>query len=192
MILEAAESETNMSDIFETVPEATSSPAGGPMPDTIDGLRAEVERLRSENARLEKETLRQIAEVRNIQQRLQREKSEALRYASADIVGELLVVIDDLDRSLEAVRTGADASALAEGVRIVNDHFMKILRSRGVESIASVGEAFDPTHHEALMQQPNREIPAGHVAQEVQKGYRMHDRILRPARVIVSSGAPSA
>ncbi|MBL8879066.1 MAG: nucleotide exchange factor GrpE [Phycisphaerales bacterium] len=180
-----------MSDIFESSPDAATTEAAAAMPDSVEGLRAEVGRLRTENARLEKETLRQIAEVRNIQQRLQREKSEALRYAAAEIVQELLVVIDDLDRSLEAVGNGADAAALAEGVRIVNDHFMKILKSRGVEAVPAAGQTFDPAMHEALMQQPSAEAPAGQVIQEVQKGYRMHDRVLRPARVIVSSGAPS-
>lgn len=179
-----------MSDILEPAENTTTADTGGAMPEGIDALKAEIERLRSENARLEKETLRQIAEVRNIQQRLQREKSEALRYASADIVQELLVVIDDLDRSLEAVRSGADAAALAEGVRIVNDHFMRVLKSRGVEAIPSAGQEFDPGLHEALMQQPSADVPAGHVIQEMQKGYRLHERVLRPARVIVSSGTP--
>lgn len=178
---ETMQPDTNVSE------NACSSDA---LPDTPDGLRAEVLRLREEVARQEQETLRQIAEVRNIQQRLQREKSEALRFASAEIVRDLLVVMDDLDRSLGAVKSGADAAALAEGVRIVNDHFMKVLKARGVESIPAVGQPFDPSLHEALMQQPSAEVPAGNVIQEVQKGYRMHERVLRPTRVIVSSGAP--
>ena len=189
---DAMEREVAMNETQENAPQtataADASAAAEGLPDSPEGLRAEVLRLRDENLRLEKETLRQIAEVRNIHQRLQREKAEALRYASADIVRELLVVIDDLDRSLEAVKTGADATTLAEGVRIVNDHFMKVLKARGVEAIPAEGQPFDPSLHEALMQQPSADVPAGSVIQEVQKGYRMYDRVLRPARVIVSCG----
>lgn len=148
--------------------------------------------LQREVQLLKEKELRMIAEGRNLSQRLQREKEESLRFAEADFARELLVVIDDLNRTQESASKGADAGALADGVRIVNEHFMKLLRSRKVEPIAALGEPFDPQFHEALLQQPSDTVPAGSVVAEVARGYKMHDRVLRPARVVVSTGPAKA
>lgn len=151
----------------------------------LEALRAEVEQLRDRNLRL-------IAEARNLQQRALRDKEEALRYAEADFARELLVVIDDLERTLASAGDDPNAApaALVEGVRIVYDHFLKVLRSRGIEPIEAVGRPFDPHLHEALAQRP-ADPEAGTVVQEAARGYRMRERVLRPARVIVSSGPGS-
>lgn len=133
--------------------------------------------------------LRLVAEMRNVQQRAQRERSEALRYAQADFARELLPAIDDLERALEALAKADGAATLTEGVRIARDHFLKILQAHGVQRIEAVGQPFDPDAHEAMLQQPSDEHAAGIVAQELAVGYRMHDRVLRTAKVIVSSGA---
>lgn len=160
---------------------AASETAAADTADELALLKREVQELRDKNLRL-------IADQRNLQQRLTRDKEQALRYAESDFAKELLVVIDDLDRTQESVRSGADAKALADGVRIIQEHFEKVLRSRGVERIAAEGQPFDPALHEALLQQPSADVPAGTVLKELAPGYRMHDRVLRPARVIVSSG----
>jgi molecular chaperone GrpE len=160
----------------------SAAPDAGEASDELGLLRREIQELRDKNLRL-------VADQRNLQQRLTRDKEEALRYAESDFAKELLVVIDDLDRTQESVRSGADAKVLADGVRIIQEHFEKVLRSRGVERITAEGRPFDPGLHEALMQQPSADVPAGTVLKELAPGYRMHDRVLRPARVIVSSGA---
>lgn len=152
---------------------------------TVDEVQREVEALRDKNLRL-------LADMRNMQQRAQREREEALKYAEADFARELLVVLDDLDRAMQAPLQSDEAAKLREGVRIAQEHFVKVLRARGIEPLNTVGAAFDPGLHEALLQQPSDTVPAGTVIQEVARGYRMHSRVIRPARVIVSSGPPSA
>lgn len=150
--------------------------------DPLDACRRECESLRNENLRI-------IAESRNQQQRATREKQEALKFAEWELARDLLVVVDDLERTREAAGTAQDVQIVADGVRIVFDHLLKILRERQIEPIAvAVGAAFDPTWHEALMKQPSDRVPDGHVLKEVGRGFKMRDRTLRPAKVIISSG----
>ena len=139
-------------------------------------------------ARLQDEKLRMQAELQNVVRRAQREKQEALKYAEAEFAKELLVILDDLERTQESAKTADNVQAVADGVRIVYEHFLKVLRGRGIEPLEAAGQSFNPDRHEALMQQPSEEHPAGTVMQELQSGYQMHDRVLRPVRVIVSSG----
>ena len=139
-------------------------------------------------ARLEDEKLRLQAEMQNVVRRAQREKAEALKYAEADFAKELLVILDDFERTQESAKTAENVQAVADGVRIVYEHFLKVLRGRGVETVEAAGKPFNPDRHEAMLQQPSAEHPAGTVMQELQRGYAMHERVLRPARVIVSSG----
>ena len=145
----------------------------------------EIERLKEENLRL-------LAELRNVTQRAQREKSEALKYAETALAKELLPVLDDLERTLASAADTEDAEQIIEGVRIVHEHFLKVLRHRHIQPIDTVGKPFDPDRHEALMQQPSDEHPPNTVIQEVQRGYTMHDRVIRPAKVIVSAAPAEA
>ena len=153
--------------------------------DPLEALRRECDRLRDEK-------LRALADLRNFQERALREKTEAIRYAEAGLGRDLLVILDDLERTLESARNGSDAKAVCEGVRIVYENFLKVLRDRHIEAIEAQNQPFDPTFHEALMQQPNDEVPAGTVIQQVARGFKMHGRVLRPSRVIVSSGPVAA
>ena len=148
-------------------------------------LEQQIETLRDENLRL-------TAELRNVAQRALREKQEALKYAEADFAKELLIVLDDLERMLESVKTAEDVQPVAEGVRIVYDHFLKVLRGRGIEAIEAKEKPFDPHLHEAMMQQPSAEHPSGIVLQEFLRGYQMHGRVIRPTKVVVSSSPPTA
>jgi molecular chaperone GrpE len=157
-------------------PAETVGPA-----DELELLRNEVEELREKNLRL-------LADSRNLQQRSQRDKAEALKYAEADFARELLVVIDDLERTLDSAKAAEDVEAVADGVRIIYEHFLKVLRGRGIEAIEAEGRPFDPSFHEALMQRPSDEYPAGTVMQELARGYKMHDRVIRASRVVVSGG----
>jgi molecular chaperone GrpE len=180
--VEAAESQTPV----ESPAGAETASAAPPAPeDELTALRREVEALRDKN-------LRALAEVQNTQKRAQREKEEALRYAEADFARELLVILDDFERTNESAKTATDVQAVAEGVRIVYEHFLKLLRSRGIAPIEAVGQPFDPAFHQALMQRPSDDHPAGTVIEEAARGYKMHDRVLRPSRVIVSTGPAPA
>lgn len=152
----------------------------------------EVDALRREIAELKDKNLRLLADAQNQQKRFAREKQDALRFAESDFAKDLLVILDDFERTQESAKSATEAKVVADGVKIVYDHFLKVLQQRGISPIESVGQPFDPAVHEALLQQPSAEQPAGVVLQEMHKGYRMHERTLRPARVIVSSGPADA
>jgi molecular chaperone GrpE len=146
----------------------------------IAALEQQVHELRDKNLRL-------VAEAQNQQKRAQRERQDAVRFAEAEFARDLLVVLDDLDRTQDVVKAAEDVQSVADGVRIIHDHFLKVLGQHNIRPIEAVGKPFDPNVHEALMQQPSEE-PAGTVIQEIARGYRMHERVIRPSRVVVSSG----
>jgi molecular chaperone GrpE len=137
--------------------------------------------------------LRARAELSNYQKRAQKDRTDSIRYAVADLARALLPVLDNLDRAVEAA-TGATGGteALAEGARLTRDMFVKVLKEFDVTEIEAEGQPFDPAVHEALMEQPSDKHPNRTVLQQVAKGYRLHDRVLRPARVIVSKGEVQA
>jgi molecular chaperone GrpE len=124
------------------------------------------------------------AEFDNYRKRTEREQSERAANSAARLVKELLPVLDDLERALEAA-TQHEEAKLEEGVRLVHRALLGILQREGVAEIETEG-AFDPHVHEALLAQPVEEAEPGSVVQVLQKGYRLGDRVLRPARVVVA------
>jgi molecular chaperone GrpE len=144
--------------------------------------------LRAKIESLEDGLLRSRADYQNLQRRSATERIEAVRFANAELIRALLGVVDDLDRTLSAVEEHRDAEAVAAGVRLAQQNFLKVLRDHGVEVIDAANQPFDPTLHNALMRQSSATIPAGSVVQQVATGYRLRERVLRPAMVIVSSG----
>ena len=134
--------------------------------------------------------LRAMDETANVRKRAEQEKSDAIKFANASFARSMLPVVDDLERTLAA----ADPDdPVAQGVRLIQEHLIKSLREHRVEPIdASPGAAFDPAVHQAMMQQPSDDVPAGCILQELQKGYRLGERVLRPTQVIVSSGPAGA
>ncbi len=149
-----------------------------------------IEQLQNEVAEWKDKYLRSKAEQQNIARRSSNEISEALRYAGTGLLKSVIEVMDDLDRTVEAV-DGVDGdkpeNALADGVKLVRDKLQKILSDNHVEIIDANDAVFDPMMHEALMQQPSADHEPGRVMQQIQKGYRLYDRVLRPAKVIVSA-----
>jgi len=132
--------------------------------------------------------LRAKADYQNLLNRSARERVEATRFANADFARSLLTVLDDFERTFEAAKTAESIGAVVEGLRIVYDHLLKLLRDHGVEPIEAENRKFDPFEHEAMAQQSSDECPAGTVLSVHRRGYRMHERVLRPAGVIVSAG----
>ena len=130
---------------------------------------------------------RLAAEFDNYRKRVAREHERLVRHASERLVKELLPVLDDLERALEAAEQHQEAR-LEEGVKLVHRALADALRKEGLEEIRTDGR-FDPHVHEALLSQPS-EAEEGTVVQVLQRGWRMGDRVLRPARVVVSAGTP--
>ena len=159
-------------------PQAEAKADDSPV-DELAALRKQVEELTDKH-------LRAVAEHQNYMRRAAAEQAEVLRYGGADRVKALLTVVDDIERTLQAVPEN-ESSSLAEGVRLIHDKLIKTLADHHVERITAVGEPFDPACHEAVMQKPSEDHPPGTVLQEYQSGYRLWDRVLRPAKVIVSA-----
>lgn len=131
---------------------------------------------------------RLAAEYANYQKRMARQLQEMQQSANRDLVLDLLPVIDNFERALAAAQAAPDPAAFRDGVQLVHDQLLAALAKHGVTRVDAQDEAFDPEHHEAVAQIPSDEHPQGRVMEVAQTGYRMHGRILRPSRVIVSGG----
>lgn len=129
------------------------------------------------------------ADYENAHQRHRRERELEQRFRSERLAFDLLPVIDNLERALNAARESNDQSPLAQGVALVHDQLLAALNKHGVAPIEALGKPFDPNFHEALMQQPSTEHPPGTVIQVLESGYLIHDRVLRVAKVVVSQSA---
>lgn len=145
------------------------------------------ESLQRELAEYKDKLLRAQAECVNISKRLHQQQIEAVRFAPMGIAREMLDVLDNLNRSLANMETGQADGAMIDGVRLIADQLAKVLKDHGVTPIESVGRPFDPTIHEAMMSDANSELPPGTVTSELVRGYKMNDRVLRPAKVMVSA-----
>lgn len=151
----------------------------------------------SELATLKDQLLRVMAETENQRRRFQRDKDEAVKYAAAGLARDLLTVSDNLGRALEAVPAGggdALAETLRAGVELVQKELASAFEKHGIRRIDPLGEKFDPNLHQAMFEVPGSQYPSGTVAQVIQPGYAMGERLLRPALVGVAKGpaAPPA
>lgn len=133
-------------------------------------------------------TLRLRAELENVRSRTSRELATERRYAALPLVRDLLPVLDNVDRAIDAAEKSGEKGPLVDGFRMVRQQLVNILAQHHCTPINPVGEPFDPQLHEAILQQPSDQTPANHVQMVTQGGYQMHDRVVRPAQVIVSSG----
>ena len=132
--------------------------------------------------------LRTRAEMDNLEKRTQRELEKARKFMFEGVFRDLLPVIDSLDRGLE---TAAEQGLDDEGLALTRKLLLQTLERHGLEVLSPEGESFDPQWHEAMSAQPNPEVPSETILMVMQKGYRLNDRLLRPARVVISSQEPS-
>lgn len=135
---------------------------------------------------LQDRVLRLAAEMENTRKRLEREKSEGISFANEALIRELLPVADNLERAVIHGGQDSNCESLLEGVRMTLKSLEDVLAKFGCVCFESVGKTFDPNYHEAVMQQESSEHPDKTVLQELQKGYTLHDRLLRPSLVVVS------
>ncbi len=145
------------------------------------------QRLRAELAAAKDRELRVHAELDNVRKRAARELNERLRYANLSLLRDLLPVLDNVDRAIEAGEKNADAAALLAGFKMVNQQLAEVLKRHHCTRIEALHGAFDPNLHHAIMQQPSEEHPANTVLMVTQNGYQLHDRVVRPSQVIVST-----
>lgn len=149
-----------------------------------------VDALQQEVAELKDQLLRSHAELENFRRRSQKEAADSMKYQSLPVIRDLLPGIDNLQRAIDATEQTGDAQNLIEGVKMVARQFADVLKTHSAEAIDPTGQAFDPNLHEALSQVPSADHEPMTVLQVVEPGYRIHDRVIRPAKVIVSMAAP--
>ncbi len=131
--------------------------------------------------------LRQQAEFENIRKRLEREKQDFLKFANEGLIAELLDVLDDLERTVGLAENKCqDVSVFLKGVEMILAHLYELLKRHGVKPLEAAGKQFDPHYHEALMQADDASVPEHTVLEEMQKGYLLHERVVRTAKVKVS------
>ena len=133
--------------------------------------------------------LRVSAEFENYKKRTAREMQEVVKYANEKLIKELLTVVDNLERAIDSASGHYDENdPLIQGVHLTLNETLKMLERHQVKPVTSLGEPFDPTFHQAMMQEEVEDRPPNTVVKELQKGYLIHDRLLRPALVAVSKG----
>jgi len=164
---------------------ASAAKTGAPEELTIEDTEGELESAKE----LEQKLLRLSAEYDNYRKRTNREKDQLLVYAGSQFIIKMFPIIDDLTRTYEHGIKDQDSASdsVLEGLKMVLDKFRKTLKEEGVEEIESVGREFDPNLHDALMSRESKEHPAGIILEQFESGYIYHERVLKHAKVIVSS-----
>jgi molecular chaperone GrpE len=171
------------------VPDSSDPEAASRAPNAGTTGAADVRKLLAERDDLYNRLARATADFKNTQKRIQTESDQRVQYANQSLIKSLLPVIDNFERALAVDANKVDAAAILRGMQIVHDQWLAMLKQQQIEEIApKPGTPFDPTRHEALMQQDSPyKTPS--VVQLLQKGYSLHDRTLRPAQVAVSKSS---
>jgi len=146
----------------------------------------EVQKTADENYDL---YMRSLAEIENLKKRYQKDKSDLIKYSNESLVKQLLIVIDNLEKAISAIQEENSVDALREGVELTLKGLMDTLGKTGLETVQAQGEPFDPNFHEAISELEDNTAEPGTVLQELQKGYILNDRLIRPAMVIVNKSS---
>lgn len=171
-------------DATTLVAEEQSGAAADPATDADMALaRAEEELAKHREA-----MLRMQAEMENLRKRLMRDLDKSRKFALEGVMKDLLQVVDSMERGLETANESASAESLREGQKLTLKMLNKVLRDHGLEVIDPAGQPFDPELHEAVSVVPSPDVPENTVVEVLQKGFRLHDRLIRPAVVVVSGG----
>ncbi len=147
-------------------------------------LKGKVEELEAANAELKDQMLRRQAELDNFRKRLIRDKEDAIQFANENLIRDLLTFLDNMERAISACKQGGDVKSLIEGLEMTQSQLMSTLdKNWGLKAIDSVGQEFDPSLHEACMMAVDESLEKETVLEEFQKGYTLHDRVIRPSKV---------
>ena len=180
-----------VAELEDSLAEATDDDSGSEEEPAVSRevqLQAQIERLQSEVDANRDKWLRAMAELENFRKRARRELDSSINLARADLLKQLLEVLDNFERALDAFDQAESppGEVFVKGVTLIQDQLLKVLRDNGVSRIEAVGEPFDPNVHEAVSQIESQDVPSQHVAHVVKAGYRIDDMVLRPAVVVVA------
>ena len=189
-------------EVNDNVNKSSSLPEGEDastqVPEQIESevLTAKIAELENVVNRYKDQLLRKAAEFENYKKRIENDFSAISRFANENLILKFLQVLDDVERSMKAFQqakneqessTGNNDDAFVKGMELIYNKFKKILETQGVTSFEVVGKPFDPQLHDALMQMPRTGVPPHTIIEEVEKGYMMHDKVIRHAKVVVST-----
>ena len=147
-----------------------------------------VESLQAELADAEKRVLMAHADLDNFRRRTRRDQQDSLKYATLPMMGQILEALDNFDRAMEAHEQDPSGAGLLDGVKMVAQQISDILTEKGCKKIEAVGQPFDPNKHQAMQMQPSDEYEANIVMMDLRPGFELHDRVIRPSQVFVSTG----
>ena len=189
MEAEAKKADSAQADAAEQPADAAAEqPADGSTSSPTEAAPSAEEVLKQQLAEANDRNLRLMAEFDNYRRRTAKEQLELIETANGKLLEKLSEVQDNFERAFASENKAKDLEAFEKGMQMIYNQFAKILTDAGLEQIDPTGAEFDPNCHEALMQQPSETIPEGHVVTVFQKGYKLKNKILKTAKVIVSSG----
>ncbi len=166
----------------EEAPEPEAAPSGAP----LEVLEGQLAQKTQEAQECYDRLLRTAAELENLKKRQEKERADLLQFANENLIKDLLPVVDNLELALEHGRQAEAPAPFLEGIELVHQGFLKALARFGVTVLESVGQPFDPLYHHAVMEEETEMAEDCTVLKEVQKGYLLHNRLLRPAMVVVA------
>ena len=164
--------------------QSASTTSGAEPEDALAGLQADLDRFRDL-------ALRSQADFENYKKRANREKEDAVKYANSALLERLVSILDNFELGLAAAKSESEQSPIYSGMVLVQKQLNDLLEENGLQPIEAEGQKFDPNLHEAIAHEPS-DAPEGMVIRQNRRGYRFKDRLLRPARVVVSSGPPKS
>ena len=188
--------ETEVDITAEAMGEATEAIAGSESDDSVqqdastETGSSDLDRIKAERDQHLDKFQRVTAELENFRRRVQREAELSARYSSLPLIRDLLPAMDNVARTIQAAEQTGKLDDLIQGLQMIVAQFDQIFGSHSAKPIAAVGETFDPNLHEALQQVPTDEHPPMTVIQELERGYIMHDRVIRPTKVLVACALP--
>jgi len=191
--------ETEVDVTAEAMAEATEAIAGSESDDSVqqdasaetsENGSSDLDAIKAERDQNLDKFQRATAELENFRRRVQREAELSARYSSLPLIRDLLPAMDNVARTIQAAEQTGKVDDLIQGLQMIVSQFDQIFGSHSAKPIAAVGETFDPNLHEALQQVPTDEHPPMTVIQELERGYMMHDRVIRPTKVLVACALP--
>jgi molecular chaperone GrpE len=166
--------------------DAITTPSRAELAERVEALERELDETRAKSEEHLFNWQRSAADFSNFKRRTDEERATIGQFSNAVLIGKLLSVLDDFDRALESVPADAH-DPWFEGVTLVERKLRSVLEGEGVTAIEAVGQPFDPNLHEAVVHEPTTDYPDNHVIGELQRGYRLHDRVIRPSLVRVAN-----